>query len=105
MLQVIPQIEQGLEILRAQDFRDVLVGLKQLEDATAKAVSIMQAACPEDTPITPPGRLEAMEKRLQAMIDAANTVKPALNDFYVMLSSEQKARFDRIGGELALPIN
>ena len=23
-----------------------------------------------------------MEKRLQAMIDAANTVKPALNDFY-----------------------
>ncbi|WP_271500036.1 Spy/CpxP family protein refolding chaperone [Bradyrhizobium sp. CCBAU 11357] len=42
-----------------------------------------------------------MEKRLQAMIDAANTVKPALNDFYGSLSSEQKARFNRIGGELA----
>ena len=80
-------------------------GLKQLEDATAKAVSIMQAACPEDTPITPPGRLEAMEKRLRAMIDAANTVKPALNDFYESLSSEQKARFNRIGGELALSVN
>jgi len=37
----------------------------------------------------------------QAMIDAANTVKPALNDFYGSLSSEQKARFNRIGGELA----
>jgi hypothetical protein len=76
-------------------------GLKHLENATVKAVSIMQTACPEDTPITPPGRLEAMEKRLQAMIDAANTVKPALNDFYGSLDSEQKARFNRIGGELA----
>ena len=80
-------------------------GLKQLEDATAKAVSIMQAACPEDTPITPPAELEAMEKRLQALIDAANTVKPALNDFYASLSSEQKARFNRIGSELAVPVN
>ena len=76
-------------------------GLKQLQNATDKAVSIMQGACPEDTPITPPGRLEAMEKRLQAMIDAADTVKPALNDSFGSLSSEQKARFNRIGGELA----
>ena len=44
---------------------------------------------------------EAMEKRLQAMIDAANTVKPALNDFYGSLSSEQKARCNRLGSELA----
>ena len=51
----------------------------------------MQAACPEETPITPPGRLEAMEKRLQAMIDAAKTVKPALESFYGSLSNEQKA--------------
>jgi hypothetical protein len=75
--------------------------LNRLEDATAKAVSIMQAACPEDTPITPPGRLEAMEARLQAMIDAAKTVKPALDSFYASLNSEQKARFNRIGRELA----
>jgi hypothetical protein len=76
-------------------------GLKQLQNATAKAVSILQTACPEETPITPPGRLEAMEKRLQAMIDAADAVKPALNDFFGSLSNEQKARFNRIGGELA----
>ena len=42
-----------------------------------------------------------MEKRLQAMIDAANTVKPALDSFYASLSNEQKARFNRIGRELA----
>jgi len=75
--------------------------LKSLEDATTKAVSIMQAACPDETPITPPGRLEAMEKRLQAMIEGANTVKPSLTNFYGSLDPEQKARFNRIGGQLA----
>ena len=92
----IERIEDAVKPTDAQEG-----GLKHLENATAKAVSMIQAACPGDTPITPPGRLEAMEKRLQAMIDAANTVKPALNDFYGSLSSEQKARFNRIGGELA----
>ena len=93
-------IERIEDVVKPTDAQED--GLRQLEDATAKAVSIMQAACPEDTPITPPGRLEAMEKRLQAMVDAANTVKPALNDFYESLSGEQKARFNRIGGELAV---
>ena len=74
--------------------------LKQLQAATDKAVSVLQAACPKDMPLTPPGRLEAMETRLKAMIDAANTIKPALESFYASLSNEQKARFDRIG-ELA----
>jgi hypothetical protein len=76
-------------------------GLKQLQDATNKAVSALQAACPDETPLTPPGRLAAMEKRLQAMVEAAKTVKPALDGFYASLSDEQKARFDRIGQELA----
>ncbi len=75
--------------------------LDQLQDATNKAVSLLQAACPDETPLTPPGRLAAMEKRLQAMVDAAKTVKPALDSFYASLSNEQKARFDRIGQELA----
>jgi LTXXQ motif family protein len=61
----------------------------------------MQAACPDETPITPPERPDAMEKRLQAMIDAAKTVKPALESFYSSLTSEQKARFNRIGRSLA----
>jgi hypothetical protein len=75
--------------------------LSALEDATGKAVSILQSACPADTPMTPPGRLEAMENRLQAMIEAANTVKPALETFYGSLSGEQKARFNVIGRTLA----
>lgn len=76
-------------------------GLKQLQDATAKAVSVLQAACPEEVPLTPPGRLAAMGTQLKAMVEAAKTIKPALDSFYASLSDEQKARFDRIGKELA----
>jgi hypothetical protein len=35
------------------------------------------------------------------MIEAANTVKPPLEGFYANLNAEQKARFNRIGRELA----
>jgi hypothetical protein len=75
--------------------------LGKLQDATNTAVSILQAACPDETPITPPGRLDVIEKRLQAMVDAAKTVKPALESFYGSLTGEQKARFNRIGRSLA----
>ena len=75
--------------------------LDKLQDATDKAVGLLQAACPDETPITPPGRLDAMATRLKAMIDAANTVRPALDSFYGSLSNEQKARFNRMGRDLA----
>ena len=71
--------------------------LDRLSEATAKAVQGLQAACPDDVPLTPVGRLEAMEKRLEAMLQAANLVQPALDEFYATLSSEQKARFNTLG--------
>jgi hypothetical protein len=102
------EAKPGLANLPIEKIEDVVKptdaqqdALKQLQDATGKAVSLLQAACPEDVPLTPPGRLEAMEKRLQAMIEAAKTVKPALETFYASLTNEQKARFDRIGQLLA----
>src|SRR5512139_1974424 len=102
------QPKEGLANLPIEKIEDAVnptdaqaAELDKLQDATTKAVSIMQAACPAETPITPTGRLEAMEKRLQAMIDAANTVKPALENFYASLTNEQKARFNRIGRSLA----
>ena len=92
-------IEKIDEVVQPTDAQ--LGAFKQLQDATTKAVSLLQAACPEDVPLTPPGRLAAMETRLQAMVEAANTVRPALDGFYSSLSNEQKARFDRIGQALA----
>ena len=72
-------------------------GLDRLREATEKAVQGLQAACPDDVPLTPVGRLEAMEKRLEAMLQAAKLVQPALDEFYATLSSEQKARFNTLG--------
>ena len=92
----IEQIEDALKPTEAQ-----LAELDRLGEATVTAVGILQEACPTETPITPPGRLEAMEKRLNAMLEAAETVKPALASFYGSLSNEQKARFNRLGRELA----
>ncbi len=94
-------IEKIADVVKPTDAQQGV--FKQLQDATGKAVSLLQAACPEDVPLTPPGRLAAMEKRLQAMVEAAKTVKPALDGFYASLSNEQKARFDRIGQQLAQP--
>jgi LTXXQ motif family protein len=70
--------------------------LDRLSEATQKAVEGLQAACPDDVPLTPVGRLEAMERRLEAMLQAAKLVQPALDEFYATLSSEQKARFNTL---------
>ena len=71
--------------------------LEQLSLATNTAVELLQAACPDAIPLTPSGRLEAMEKRLDALLQAAQTVQPALGDFYSSLSNEQKAQFNALG--------
>jgi hypothetical protein len=68
----------------------------RLSEATAKGVEGLQAACPNDVPLTPVGRLEAMQHRLEAMLTAAKLVEPALDEFYATLSSEQKARFNTL---------
>ena len=70
--------------------------LDRLSNATKKAVAGLQAACPDEVPLTPVGRLEAMEKRLEAMLEAADWVQAALDEFYATLSSEQKARFNTL---------
>lgn len=70
--------------------------LDRLGEATAKGVGDLQAACPNDVPLTPVGRLEAMQHRLEAMLAAAKLVEPALDEFYATLSSEQKARFNTL---------
>ena len=75
--------------------------LDRLSDATQKAVDALQAACPASTPLTPVGRLEVMEQRVNAMLTAANVIQPALEAFYASLNNEQKARFNGLDRDLA----
>ena len=75
--------------------------LDRLDDAMQKAVGVLREACPNTVPMTPVGRLEVMKQRLDAMIQAASTVRPALEDFYAALSDEQKAKFNRLSRQTA----
>jgi hypothetical protein len=75
---------------------DQLDLLDALEDATFKAVDIMKAACPEDPPVSPGERLAATQTRIEALIEAAKAIQPALEDFYAALTDQQKALFSKM---------
>jgi hypothetical protein len=67
---------------------------EKLKAASASAAASLQASCPAKTPETPVERIEAVETRLDAMVQAAKDVRPALGAFYGTLNDEQKARFN-----------
>jgi hypothetical protein len=71
--------------------------LKALQDANARAVDILSAACQPQDATTLPIRLDAVDGRLGAMQQAVYLVSTALEAFYATLSDEQKAQFEAIG--------
>jgi uncharacterized protein (DUF2252 family) len=75
------------------------VALDDLPAASSKASSILAASCPSEPPLTPLARLNAVEQRLDAMIQAMQIVQPALAGLYVSLSDEQKPRLDALGAQ------
>ena len=89
------QIDQAVKPDDAQRAK-----LQALQSALAQAGDSIKAACPSEMPATPPDRLAAIGKRLQAMLQGVATVQPALADFYNSLSDEQKARFNTMGKQL-----
>jgi len=75
--------------------------LDKLDAAMQKTIEALNVACPNAIPQTPVGRLDVMQKRVEAMLNAANTVRPALEEFYALLTDEQKAKLNRLGRETA----
>jgi LTXXQ motif family protein len=75
--------------------------LDTLEVVAANAAESLKANCPIYAAVTPTGRIEAMEKRLEATHGAALAVQPALTKFYDALSDEQKARFNSLRADAA----
>ena len=71
--------------------------LEDLRNASARAADAIKASCPSQTPLTVTARMEAVEGRLGAMLDALKTVRGPLEKFYDALSDEQRARFNRMG--------
>jgi hypothetical protein len=71
--------------------------LEDLRNASARAADTIKTSCPSKTPLTVTARIEAVEGRLGAMLDAVKTVRGPLEKFYDSLSDEQRARFNRMG--------
>jgi hypothetical protein len=88
----VDEIERAVKPTEAQQ-----TVLKDLRAASAKAAETLTAACPNDLPRTSGERLAFMEKRMEAMLAAVKTVRPAFDAFYASLTAEQKDRLDAAG--------
>jgi len=87
----VARIERSLQLSVRQE-----TALKDLNDASTQAADILKGGCQQGQTFTPTGRLAAMEDRLNTMLQALDTVQPALAKFYESLNDEQKARFHRL---------
>jgi hypothetical protein len=92
----IDQIQQAIQPNDAQR-----AALDDLGNASVKAAQGIRAACPTQVALTAPARLASMQQRIEAMISAVQTVRPALQKFYDLLSDEQKARLNALGQDQA----
>src|SRR6516164_10426896 len=71
-----------------------------LEDlsATSSLASDIIKSCPASAPLTPVGRLDAAQQRLDATIKAIHILRSPLERFYRALSDEQRRQFNAING-------
>src|SRR6516164_6614568 len=72
--------------------------LDDLSAASSQASDVIKSSCPSSVPLTPIGRLDAAEQRLDATIKAIQVVRLPLERFYQALSDEQRQRFNAMNG-------
>jgi ABC-type transporter MlaC component len=77
---------------------DQEAALDDLSAASSQASNIIKSSCPTSVPLTPIGRLDAAEQRLDATINAIQIVRSPLERFYQALSDEQRQRFNAMNG-------
>ncbi len=78
-----------------------LADLKALKAASTRAEDILKASCPSSPPLTPVGRLDALQKRLGAMVQGLDLVRAPLTKFDGSLSADQRQQLDALGGDKA----
>jgi hypothetical protein len=82
------EIEQGVRLSETQR-----VVLYELVTASLKAAETLADRCPQEKPITPVRRMAVLRLSLQAIRDAAASIKPAFAHFYEALDQTQRAKF------------
>jgi hypothetical protein len=85
----VDRIERAVKPTEAQR-----AALNDLKAASVKAAEAMAAICSRQPSTKVGERLEFMEKRMEAMLQAVKTVRPAFDAFYASLTDEQKTRLD-----------
>jgi hypothetical protein len=90
----IDRIRQAIQPTEGQ-----ITFLNDLAAASSNASAILNTSCPNEPPLTLLGRLDALERRLEATIRAIEIVRPALANLYDSLSDEQRQRLDAIGAD------
>src|SRR5690349_15306745 len=87
----IAQIRQTVHPTAEQQaaFDDLSTALSQASDA-------IKSSCSSTVPLTPISRLDATEQRLDATINAIQTVRPPLAKLYDTLSDEQIRQFNAV---------
>jgi LTXXQ motif family protein len=78
--------------------------LEMLRMTTLGMTQFLMASCPSETPRSPLARVDAAEKRLDALLYAARVVAPAVNGFYLALADEQKTAFRSLGRLAGAPV-
>ena len=69
-------------------------GLGAFKAAMAAAATVLDEACANEMPRSSVSRLEAIERRLEAMRQAVAIVRPALDGLYGALNDAERARLD-----------
>ncbi len=71
----------------------------RLKAVSAKAEAILKGACPSEPPLTLVGRLDALQQRLKAMVEAVDTLMAPLGDVSRSLNDEQRRALEALGGD------
>ena len=89
----IDQIRQNVHPTADQE-----TAFDDLTAASSQASEVIKSSCPSSVPLTPIGRLDAAEQRLDATIKAIQIIRSPLERFYQALSDEQRQRFNAMNG-------
>lgn len=87
----IDQVQQAIQPSEAQR-----AALDELANASIQAAQTIRAACPTQVASTAPGRLAAMQQRIEAMISAVALMRPPFEKLYGLLDDEQKTRLNAL---------
>jgi LTXXQ motif family protein len=90
----VDQIAEAVQPTGAQG-----AALDELGNASISAAQSIRAACPTQVVLTAPGRLAAMQQRIETMISAVAALRPPLEKFYDLLNDEQKARLNALAND------